>query len=241
MNSSLIEIELTKLPRPIRDKPIFIPRIMHFGPGAFFRSFVASLIDEVNEKSVEKRGIVAVSLSNESTFDKLVAQDFVFNSLVMSSMSKEVQQISSISDFLVAHKNSQAVLDALSDEKIEIVSLTITEKGYCYNSEKKGLDFTNQKIVEDLSNIKNPQTAIGFIVAGLRERYLNRKTPFTILSCDNLPNNGAVIKKVVIDFAHKIDPTLANWISKEVCFPSSMVDRITPATKDQDIINFATE
>ena len=61
MNSSLIEIELTKLPRPTRDKPIFIPRIMHFGPGAFFRSFVASLIDEVNEKSVEKRGIIAVS------------------------------------------------------------------------------------------------------------------------------------------------------------------------------------
>jgi len=241
MNSSLIEIELTKLPRPTRYKPIFIPRIMHFGPGAFFRSFVASLIDEVNEKSVEKWGIIAVSLSNESTFDKLVVQDFVFNSLAMSSLSKGVQQISSISDFLVAHKNSQAVLDALSDEKIEIVSLTITEKGYCYNSEKKGLDFTNQKIVEDLGNIKNPQTAIGFIVAGLRERYLNRKSPFTILSCDNLPNNGAVIKKVVIDFAHKIDPNLANWISKEVCFPSSMVDRITPATKDQDIINFATE
>ena len=198
MNSSIIETELTKLPRPTRNKPTLTPRIMHFGPGAFFRSFVASLIDEVNEKSLEKWGIIAVSLSSETSFDKLAMQNFVFNSLAMSSFSNEIQQISSISDFLVAQKNSQVVLDALSDEKIEIVSLTITEKGYCYKSEKRELDFTNQKIVEDLSNIKNPRTVIGFIVAGLRERYLNSKRPFTILSCDNLPNNGAVVKKVIL-------------------------------------------
>mgnify|MGYP003326599604 FL=1 len=78
-------------------------------------------------------------------------------------------------------------------------------------------------------------------MAGLRERYLNGKRPFTILSCDNLPNNGAVVKKIILDFAQKIDSPFAKWISKEVCFPSSMVDRITPATKDQDIINFAEE
>ncbi len=203
MNSSIIETELTKLPRPTRNKSTLTPRIMHFGPGAFFRSFVASLIDEVNEKSVEKWGIIAVSLKSKTTFDKLVMQDFVFNSLAVSSLSKEVQQISSISDFLVAQKNSQAVLDVLSDEKLEIVSLTITEKGYYYNSEKRELDFTNQKIVDDFSNIKNPQTVIGFIVAGLRERYLNSKRPFTILSCDNLPNNGAIVKKVILDLHKK--------------------------------------
>ena len=241
MNSSLIKTELTKLPRPVRVKPIFAPRIMHFGPGAFFRSFVASLIDEVNEKSVEKWGIIAVSLNSESTFDKLAPQEFVFNSLAMSSLAKEVQKISSISDFLVAHKDGQVVLDALSDEKIEIVSLTITEKGYCYNSAKRTLDFNNQKIVEDLNDIKNPKTAVGFIVAGLRERYLNRKSPFTVLSCDNLPNNGAIVKKIVLDFAQKIDPAFANWVSKQNCFPSTMVDRITPETKEKDIIGFATE
>ena len=100
---------------------------------------------------------------------------------------------------------------------------------------------SNQKIIEDLNNFESPQTAIGFIVAGLRERYLNGKRPFTILSCDNLPNNGALVKKLVLDFAQKIDPTFTRWISKKVCFPSSMVDRITPATKDQDIVNFAKD
>ena len=241
MNLILSEAKLKKLPRPIRKEPIITPKIMHFGPGAFFRSFVASLIDEVNQKDVENWGIIAVSLHSEDSFNKLAGQDFVFNALSMSNTKKRVRKISSISDFMVAKKDGQSVLDALLDEKIEIVSLTITEKGYHYNSDKKELDFSNQNIINDLENLENPKTAVGFLVAGLRDRYLNGKVPFTILSCDNLPNNGAVVKKIILDFAQKIDLSFAKWISKEVCFPSSMVDRITPATKDQDIINFAEE
>jgi len=241
MNLILSEAKLKKLPRPIRKEPIITPKIMHFGPGAFFRSFVASLIDEVNQKDVENWGIIAVSLHSEDSFNKLAGQDLVFNALSMSTEKKRVQKISSISDFLVAQKEGQSVLNALSDVKIEFVSLTITEKGYHYNSDKKELDFSNQNIINDLENLENPKTAVGFLVAGLRDRYLNGKVPFTILSCDNLPNNGAVVKKIILDFAQKIDLSFAKWISKEVCFPSSMVDRITPATKDQDIINFAEE
>ncbi len=241
MSIILNEAELKKLPRPIRKQPKITPKIMHFGPGAFFRSFVASLIDEVNRKNVEKWGIIAVSLNSEDIFNKLAGQDLVFNALSISNEKKETQQVSSISDFFVAKKDGQSVLDALSDEQIEIVSLTITEKGYHYNSGKKELDLSNQNIIDNLGNPENPKTAVGYLVAGLRERYINGKAPFTILSCDNLPNNGAIVKKIVLDFAQKIDPSLAKWISKEVSFPSSMVDRITPATKDQDIINFAEE
>lgn len=239
MSLILSEEELKKLPRPTRKEPEITPKIMHFGPGAFFRSFVASLIDDVNQKDIEKWGIIAVSLNSESTFDKLVGQDFVFNALSMSSAEKSAEQIVSISDFIVAEKDGESVLAALSDEQIEIVSLTITEKGYYYNSNKKELDSANQNIIDDLGNPANPKTAVGFIVAGLRERYINRKTPFSVLSCDNLPNNGAIIKKVILGFAQEIDPTFAKWINKEVCFPSSMVDRITPATEDKDITNFA--
>jgi len=241
MNLILSEEELKKLPRPIRKEPKVKPKIIHFGPGAFFRSFVATLIDGINQKDVENWGIIAVSLHSEDSFNKLAGQDFVFNALSMSSTKKRVRKISSISDFLVAQKEGQSVLNALSDVKIEFVSLTITEKGYHYNSDKKELDFSNQNIINDLENLENPKTAVGFLVAGLRDRYLNGKVPFTILSCDNLPNNGAVVKKIILDFAQKIDLSFAKWISKEVCFPSSMVDRITPATKDQDIINFAEE
>ena len=241
MNLILTEKELKKLPRPVRKEAVVTPKIMHFGPGAFFRSFVASLIDDVNQKDVENWGIIAVSLHSEDTFNRLAGQDLVFNALSMSNTKKRAQKISAISDFLVAKKDSKSVLDALFDERIEIVSLTITEKGYHYNSDKKELDFSNQNIIDDLENPEKPKTAVGFLVAGLRDRYLSGKAPFTVLSCDNLPNNGAVVEKITLDFAQKIDPAFAKWISKEVSFPSSMVDRITPATKDQDIINFAEE
>ena len=241
MNPILSEAKLKILPRPVRKEAVFTPKIMHFGPGAFFRSFVASLIDKVNQKDVGHWGIIAVSLHSEDTFNKLAGQDLIFNALSMSSTKKRTQKVSSISDFFVAKKEAQSVLNSLSDEQIEIVSLTITEKGYHYHSDKNQLDFSNQNIIDDLKYPENPKTVVGFLVAGLRDRYLNGKAPFTVLSCDNLPNNGAVVQKIVLDFAQKTDPNLANWISKEVCFPSSMVDRITPATKNRDIKNFAEE
>ena len=241
MNLILSEEELKKLPRPIRKEPKVKPKIIHFGPGAFFRSFVATLIDGINQKDVETWGIIAVSLHSEDTFNKLASQDLVFNVLSTSGEKKQVQQVSSISEFFVAKKDGQSVLGAFSDEQIEIVSLTITEKGYHYNSFKKELDFGNQNIIDDLRNPEKPKTAVGFIVAALNERFLKGKKPFTVLSCDNLPNNGSIVKKIVLDFAQKFDLSLAKWISREVCFPSTMVDRITPAIKGQDIINFAAE
>jgi fructuronate reductase len=241
MSLSQSEAALKMLPRPSRREPKVTPKIVHFGPGAFFRSFVASLIDDVNQRDVEKWGIIAVSLNSEDTFNKLSSQDLLFNALSMSNEKKAIQQVSLISDFFVAKKDGQSVLDALSDEQIEIVSLTITEKGYHYDLDKKELDFGNQNVIYDLGSPEYPKTVVGFLVAGLRKRFLNNKVPFTILSCDNLPNNGAIVKKIVLAFAQKIDLSLAEWISKEVSFPSSMVDRITPATKDQDIINFAEE
>ena len=131
-------------------------------------------------------------------------------------------------------------MEALSNEQIEIVSLTITEKGYNYDFDKNELDFGNHNIIDDLGNLEHPKTAVGFLVAGLKNRYYSGKALFNILSCDNLPNNGVIIRKTVLDFAQKTDPDLANWISKEVCFPSSMVDRITPATKNR-YVKFAEE
>ena len=117
----LSEAKFKKLPRPIRKEPIITPKIIHFGPGAFFRSFVANLIHDVNQKDVEHWGIIAVSLHSDDSFNKLVGQDLVFNALSMSTEKKRVQKISSISDFLVAKREGQSVLDALSDGKIEIV------------------------------------------------------------------------------------------------------------------------
>ena len=110
MNSISSEEELKKFPRPIRKGAKKAPKIMHFGPGAFFRSFVASLIDKVNQYDIEKWGIVAVSLNSENTFDKLEGQDFVFNALSISSDKNQIQQVSSISNIFVAKKEFEAYL-----------------------------------------------------------------------------------------------------------------------------------
>ena len=147
MNLILSEEELKKLPRPVRTNAVSTPKILHFGPGAFFRALVASLIDDVNQKDVGQWGIIAVSLHSEDTFKKFVGQDFVFNAVSMMNGKKQVQQVSSISEFFVAKKDGKSILKALSDEQIEIVSLTITEKGYHYNLDKKEMDFGNQNII----------------------------------------------------------------------------------------------
>ena len=121
MSLILSEEELKKLPRPIRKEPLITPKIMHFGPGAFFRSFVASLIDRVNQKDVKKWGIIAVSLNSEDTFNKLAGQGFVFNALSMSSKKKEIQKVSSISNFFVAKK--AACQNLIQQEGLEKKSL----------------------------------------------------------------------------------------------------------------------
>ena len=104
MNLIVNKKELKKLPRPVRKEAVAKPKIMHFGPGAFFRSFVASLINDVNQKDVEQWGIIAVSLNSEGTFNKLVGQDLVFNTLSKSIGKKRIQKVSSLSDFFVAKK-----------------------------------------------------------------------------------------------------------------------------------------
>ena len=103
--------------------------------------------------------------------------------LVHIEQKNESSKISSISNFFVAKKEGQSVVDALSNEQIEIVSLTITEKGYYYNSGKKELDFSHQNIINDLQNPDKPKTAVGFLVAGLTSLF-GGKAPFTVLTCD---------------------------------------------------------
>ena len=161
MNSILSDKNLKKLPRPIRKDSLITPRIMHFGPGAFFRSFVASLINDVNQKDAKKWGIIAVSLNSENTFNKLASQDLCLLLCPCPTQKCELKNFVNY-DFIVAKKDGQSVLDALSDEQIEIVSLTITEKGYHYNWDKKELDFSNRDMVMILNIQKTPKQQLAF-------------------------------------------------------------------------------
>ena len=131
---------------------------------------------------------------------------------------------------LCAQDQHPAVLARLADPAVRLVTLTVPEKGYCLAGEH--LDFTHPDIVHDLAAAQAPRSAIGYLVAGLRERLRLRLglAPYTVLSCDNLPDNGGKLRRAVLQFAHTLDPALAAWIEIDAAFPRSMVDSITPAS-----------
>jgi len=187
------------------------------------------------DASGEDWGILAVSLKSATARDQLRPQDWCYTALELTSQQASPRTISALTEVLVAPEDPAAVLAALSDPEVRIVTLTITEKGYCHEPSTGRLNVSHPDIVHDLLNIDMPRSAPGFIVAALIARRHAGHAPFTVLSCDNLPSNGHVLQTVILDFATSLEPGLADWISAHVSFPSSMVDRITPATTDADI------
>ncbi|MEP2725995.1 mannitol dehydrogenase family protein, partial [Roseibium sp.] len=135
---------------------------------------------------------------------------------------------------LVAREDPEAVLAAMANADIRIVSLTVTEKGYCHDPATGALNVSHADIKHDLEN-ELPVSAPGFLVRALQRRKASGLPPFTVLTCDNLPENGKLVSRIVLDFAQELDPDLASWIAEEGRFPSTMVDRIVPATKQEDI------
>lgn len=201
--------------------------IVHFGPGAFHRGHQASFIDDI--LNVDPNwGICEVSLHSRAVRDALKQQE---NLYVLGCMDERTRYrvIGAISEFLVAHEDPKMVIERLSAPTTKLVTLTITEKGYSLCSDG-GLDLEDPALLSDLEALDQPRTAIGFIVAGLAQRHAKGHGPLTIMSCDNLERNGETLKEAVLEFARLAVPDVADWIETECCFPSTMVDSITPAT-----------
>ncbi|MCL4117873.1 UNVERIFIED_CONTAM: hypothetical protein GTU68_030022 [Idotea baltica] len=190
------------------------------------------------EKSGGDWGIVGVSLRNSDTADALRPQGWAYTSLALSEEREETRVISVLNGVLVAPDNPEAVLTIMCDPLVKIVSLTVTEKGYCHHPATGGLNIDHPDIQYDLTH-PEPRTAIGYLVGAFQRRRDAGHAPFTVLSCDNLPSNGALSRLLVLEFANEVDPELADWIATYARFPSTMVDRITPATTADDIARVA--
>ncbi|MBD1544950.1 mannitol dehydrogenase family protein [Roseibium aggregatum] len=227
---------LPRLHRSSAPKPE--PGIVHLGLGAFFRAFGAIYIEDAVKTSGGDWGIIGVSLRSPDTRDRLAPQDWAYTSVELGSEGEKLRQVEIVREVLVAPEDPQAVLDRMSDPAIRIVSLTVTEKGYCHDPATGKLNPTHPDILHDLEN-PLPVSAPGFLVRALQRRRAAGQLPFTVLTCDNLPGNGMLVRGIVLDFARKLDPALADWIETEGRFPSTMVDRITPATKPEDIDRLA--
>lgn len=216
-------------------KPLDLPAgIVHLGLGAFFRAHGAIYIAEAMAKSGGDWGIAGVSLQSPGTSDRLRPQGWAYTALELGPEGEKPQILSVLRDVLVAPEDRQAVLDAMAAPQVKIVSLTVTEKGYCHEPSTGRLNRAHPDIRHDLAE-PLPKSAPGFLVRALQARRAAGLRPFTVLCCDNLPENGHVVRGVVLELARLIDPALADWIEAEGAFPSTMVDRIVPATSPVDL------
>lgn len=260
MNSRLSNASIAQLPGAIAvpryDRGAVTPGIVHLGVGAFHRAHQAAYVDAVLADGDTGWGIIGVSLRSPDTRDALSPQDGLYTLAVRESAGEQLQIIGSIVSLLVAPEDPDAVLTALTDPRTRIVTLTITEKAYLRAADGS-LDETHPDIVHDLGNPGSPRTAHGFLAEALARRRAAGTPPFTVLCCDNLPANGATLHKLLLEFAklrdlrlarqgdaglaRQDDTELARHVANEVAFPSSMVDRIVPATTDADRARIAGE
>lgn len=231
-------METAELRLPAYDPAEITVGVVHFGIGNFHRSHQAMYLDRlITLGGHDDWGIIGVGVmpGDKLMRDSLAGQGYRYT-LVEKAGDGRVngREIASIRQILYAPEDPQAVIDLLIDPGIRIVSLTITEGGYNIDRATGEFDLDNPFIQRDLTQPHNPATVFGYITEALRIRYQSGITPFTVMSCDNLPGNGDVMRQAILTYAGAIDGSLASWISDEVAFPSSMVDRITPVTTDAD-------
>ncbi|TDH36245.1 mannitol dehydrogenase family protein [Pseudohoeflea suaedae] len=213
--------------------------IVHIGLGAFHRAHQAVMTDDALADAGGDWRITGVSLRSTEIADALNPQNGLYTLIERGPEGTEARVIAAIANVIAADPGG--TLKALCDENIRIVTLTVTEKGYGIDRTAGGPDRNHPAVAEDLESPETPSGVLGLLVAALKHRRAARIAPFTVLSCDNLPENGKLLRLGVIGFARQLDADLADWIENNVAFPSSMVDRITPASTDETLAEAAAQ
>ena len=210
--------------------------MIHIGVGGFYRSHQAVYLDDLLQQPVNNAwGYCGVGLLQHDTAmrDALQPQDWLYTVVERSAAGDRARVIGSLLKVLYAPQDPEAVLNAMASPKTRIVSLTITEGGYYVNEGTGEFNESHPDILHDLKNPHRPKCSFGFLVEALARRRENGLAPFTVMSCDNVQHNGNVARKMILAFAQRRDPALAEWLGERCAFPNSMVDRITPATTDE--------
>lgn len=220
--------------RPAYDIAAAKVGIVHLGVGAFHRVHQAVYVDDLLARGHSGWAICGASLRSPDTSDALDPQDGLYTLAVRSGAGDDLRIIGALRRLLVAPRDPKALLAAMVDPAVRIVTLTVTEKGYCHDPASGDLDEAHADILADLAGAEAPRSVPGFLVEALRQRREAGIPPFTVLCCDNLPSNGETVEKVTRRFAELRDPALGRFVASEVAFPSTMVDRIAPATTDAD-------
>ena len=214
------------------------PGIVHLGLGNFHRAHMARYVHNLMEKRPDalQWGIIGAGLmpGDRRMQESLAPQDNLYTLVERSFTEEAVTVIGSLAAVVFAGESSAALLDMIDRPEIRIVSLTVTENGYCLNRATKQLDPEHSLIRADLEHPGRPSSAIGIVVEAYRRRREGGVPPFTAMTCDNIQHNGDVLRAAVLALAGLRDPALAAWIAEHGSFPNTMVDRITPVTAAAD-------
>lgn len=212
------------------------PGILHFGVGNFHRAHQAVYLDQLFNAGEDLDWAIlgaGTMPSDAAMREKLGAQDYL-TTVVEQDINVMAARVTGVMTGMLPVGDTSAIIAALSDPAIRIVSLTITEGGYFIDA-AGAFNPTHPAITADAAAPDAPKTVFGLILAGLKARMAKGIAPFTVMSCDNIPHNGKVTMNAVAGLAALIDPALADWVKANVAFPNSMVDRITPATGNREI------
>jgi mannitol-1-phosphate/altronate dehydrogenase len=218
--------------------------IVHLGFGGFHRAHMARYTHDLLEARPDARNwaIIGAGLlpADRAMHEALASQDGLYTLVERSDERETVTVVGAVTGTIYAGDDSGPLLETIDQPSVRIISLTVTDNGYCLNPATKRLDRDHPAIVADLKHPTRPHSAIGILAEAYRRRWTAGRKPFTALSCDNIPHNGVVLKQAVRDFAELRDPELADWIEARARFPSTMVDRITPRTRPEDMADLAS-
>lgn len=236
---------LSRLPstvlRPCYDRDSLRCGIVHIGLGAFHRAHQAPLLDALADDGDLRWGVIGASLRSAAVRDALSPQDFLYSLAVEDGADRCTRIVGTLREILVGPADRQKLVDAIASPDTHIVTVTVSEKGYKLDPSSGALLKRDQQVRGDLLSLKAPSSLPGFLAAGLKRRKDETNVPLTIISCDNMEANGQKLRSSVVDIARAHDCALAEWINEKCSFPSTMVDRIVPATTEADITRTASE
>jgi mannitol 2-dehydrogenase len=218
---------------PTYDRAALTPAVVHFSVGGFHRAHQLVYFDDLAEQGISDWGVVGVGLRSPAMRNALRPQDHLYTVVERSCEGERARVVGSMVDYHFAPDSPETVLALLTDERTRLVTMTVT--GTAYRIDAHTGEFSpDEAVCADLADPLTPTSLFGYIVGALDRRRRAGVPPFTVLSCDNLQQNGAAARAAVVGFARLLDPDLARWIDDNVAFPGSMVDRITPSTTLRD-------
>ncbi len=224
--------------RPRYDRSSLTPGIVHIGLGNFHRAHQAWYLHRLMQQGLAHNWAIigaGVKSYDIAMRDRLLAQDCLTTLIALDPSGSSAEIIGPMIDYLPVESGNGPLIRTMSDPRIRIVSLTVTEGGYYTDPTSGHFDEAHPDIRHDAAHPDTPRTAFGAMVAAMKARRAAGIGPFTALSCDNLQGNGAILRRAVVSLARLCDPGLADWIDSAGAFPNSMVDCIVPATGPEEL------